>query len=186
HPIYTAAERHGLPVAIHPGTEGRGITTPCTSAGYPSRYVEWHTNLALNYMAHLVSMVAEGVFVKFPRLRMVFLEGGAAWAPPILWRLDKNYKALRSECPWLADLPSVYVKQHFRFGTHGLERPDDPARLWSFLRAMGAERLLMYGSNYPCRDLETLQESVALLTAEASVRRRIVFENAQELYRVPV
>ena len=25
HPIYEACERHGLPIAMHPGTEGMGI-----------------------------------------------------------------------------------------------------------------------------------------------------------------
>lgn len=185
HPIYAAAERLGLPVAIHTGTEGLGIANPPTAAGWPSTYLEFYTCQPQNLAAHLTSLVTEGVFVKFPHLRIVFLEGGAAWAPPFLWRLDKNYKALRSECPWLTDLPSVYVKRHFRFGTHGLERPDDPAPLWSFLRALGAERLLLYGSNYPRWDLEAPQDTLVLQTAEAPVRRRIAYENARELYRLP-
>ena len=60
HPIYAAAERMGLAVAIHPGTEGRSITTPPTSAGYPARRLEWHTNLSLNYMAHAVELPLRG------------------------------------------------------------------------------------------------------------------------------
>jgi predicted TIM-barrel fold metal-dependent hydrolase len=38
HPIYEAAERHGLPVAIHPGTEGAGTADTPTPAGRPTRY----------------------------------------------------------------------------------------------------------------------------------------------------
>ena len=33
HPIYEAAERNGLPVAIHPGVEGRSITGPAHRRG---------------------------------------------------------------------------------------------------------------------------------------------------------
>src|SRR5690606_5322649 len=45
HPIYAAAEKARVPVAIHPGTEGRGIAGPPTPAGYPTRYFEWHNIL---------------------------------------------------------------------------------------------------------------------------------------------
>ena len=45
HPIYEAAERHGLPVAVHPGAEGRAISGQPTAAGWVSKYIEWHTCL---------------------------------------------------------------------------------------------------------------------------------------------
>jgi predicted TIM-barrel fold metal-dependent hydrolase len=66
HPIYAAAVEHNLPVAIHPGSEGVGLAYPLTPAGYPSTYFEFHTGLVANYIGHLISLVAEGVFVKFP------------------------------------------------------------------------------------------------------------------------
>lgn len=40
HPIYSAAVEHDLPVAIHPGNEGVGITGPPNATGYPSSYIE--------------------------------------------------------------------------------------------------------------------------------------------------
>ncbi len=67
HPIYAAAVEQGLPVAIHPGTEGVGLSGAPTAAGYPSSYLEWHTGLVGSFMAHLISLVTEGVFVKFQR-----------------------------------------------------------------------------------------------------------------------
>ncbi|MCL4508014.1 MAG: hypothetical protein M1296_00650 [Chloroflexi bacterium] len=39
-PIYEAAERNGLPVAIHPGTEGASVAGPPTAAGFPHFYLE--------------------------------------------------------------------------------------------------------------------------------------------------
>src|SRR5690554_2384243 len=53
HPIMEAAERNGLPIAVHPGTEGRGIAGPPTPSGYPTRYMEWHNILPTNYMTHV-------------------------------------------------------------------------------------------------------------------------------------
>ncbi len=97
HPIYEAAAELGLPVALHPGTEGRGITGPPTGVGWPRNYLEWHTNLSQTYMAHLTSLVCEGVFEKFPTLHFVCLEGGLAWLPHLMWRMDKNWKALRTQ-----------------------------------------------------------------------------------------
>ena len=47
YPIYEACERHGLPLAIHPGTEGMGINQQPTP-GYPTHYVEWHCAMSLS------------------------------------------------------------------------------------------------------------------------------------------
>ena len=38
-----------VPVAIHPGTEGRGIAGPPTPSGHPTRYFEWHNILPTNF-----------------------------------------------------------------------------------------------------------------------------------------
>ncbi len=62
HAIYEAAERNGIPVGIQPGGEGRGISPAVTNAGYPTRYFEWHNVLPISYIAHLNSLVCEGVF----------------------------------------------------------------------------------------------------------------------------
>ena len=66
HPIYEACTRHNLPLALHLGGEGAGMSPPSTAVGHPSTYFEWYAAIPQNYMAHITSMVTEGVFEKFP------------------------------------------------------------------------------------------------------------------------
>ena len=90
-------------------------------------------------MAHLVSLVVHGIFERLPDLRVILLEGGVAWLPGILWRLDTNWRGLRAETPWLERRPSEVVRQHIRFTTQPLEHTDgDDELLWRMLEAAGA------------------------------------------------
>ncbi|MCU6794452.1 amidohydrolase [Paenibacillus sp. WQ 127069] len=182
HPIYEAAERHGLPIAVHPGTEGTGGTGAPTSAGYPTRYIEWHTNLSQMFMAQLTSVVCEGVFVKFPNLKLVLLEGGIAWLPHLMWRLDKNYKALRAQVPWLTRLPSEYIRDHCFLSTQPIEEPDNPKDLIRLFDMMDAENILMFSSDYPHWDFDAPDAILKRLSLEA--RKKIFYENAKKLYKL--
>lgn len=179
HPIYDACERHGLPLAIHPGTEGMGINHQPTP-GYPTHYIEWHCTMSLAFQAHLVSMLTEGIFERFPTLRVVFVEGGVAWLAPLLWRLDAYWKALRAEVPWVRRPPSEYVRDHVRFGTQPLERPDDDRHLLALFEMMEAERLLMFSSDYPHWDFDSPARALPRLTE--ATREAIFSANARSLY----
>jgi len=181
-PIFEAAARNGLQVAIRTGTEGLGTSNPPTSAGWPSYAIEWRACQPQNLMAHLVSLVTEGVFVAYPDLRVILLDGGAAWLPPLLWRLDKNFKSMRAECPWLTELPSVYLLRHIRFTTHRLERPESPDALWTYLAMMDGAHSLLYASGYPAWDMEEPSECQVLKSARPDARQRIARDNARDLY----
>jgi predicted TIM-barrel fold metal-dependent hydrolase len=182
HPIYEAAERNGLPVALHPGAEGGGSSTAPTAAGYPSRYIEWHTCLSQMFMAHLVSIVTEGVFVKYPNLKLVLVEGGVSWLPALMWRLDKNYKALRSTVPWLKKLPSEYIRDHCYLTTQPIEEPENPKHLADLFNMFDAENMLLYSSDYPHWDFDDPRMILRQLSPEA--RRKIFYENAKRLYKL--
>jgi predicted TIM-barrel fold metal-dependent hydrolase len=182
-PIYEAAVAHNLPVAIHPGNEGNGVSGAPTPAGYPGSYLEWHTNLVSTYIAHLVSLLVEGTFVKFPSLRVLLLEGGVSWMPPILWRLDKNWKGLRQTVPWLDRPPSEYASDHILLSTQPIEEPDRPEHFKSILEMFDAGRMLVFSSDFPHWDGDT--PDFAARSFPRELRSRVMSETARELYGLP-
>lgn len=181
YPIYEACEKFGLPFAIHPGTDGMGINVQPTP-GYPTHYIEWHTCLSLGFQAHLVSFLTEGVFERFPRFKIVLVEGGVSWLAPLMWRLDAEYKALRFEVPWLKRKPSEYLRDHVRITSQPLERPDKDKHLLQILEMMDAEHILMFSSDYPHWDFDSPTRAFPALPDP--LRKRIFFENAREFYKL--
>jgi predicted TIM-barrel fold metal-dependent hydrolase len=182
HPIYAAAAAHDLPVAIHPGSEGVGISGAPTAAGYPTTYFEWHTGLVGSYIAHLISLVTEGVFQKFPTLKFVLIEGGVSWLPPLLWRFDKNWRALRMTAPWLDRPPSEVVAEHVLLTTQPLEEPEEPGHFHRMLEMFDAGRMLMFSTDFPHWDGDT--PDFAARAFPPALRPRVMSETARELYRL--
>ncbi|SFL56352.1 Predicted metal-dependent hydrolase, TIM-barrel fold [Paenibacillus sp. 1_12] len=180
-PIYEACNKHNLPLAIHPGTDGMGINVQA-SPGYPTHYIEWHTSISLAFQSHLISFLTEGVFEKFPQFRVVLVEGGVSWLPALLWRLNAEYKALRSEVPWVTKRPSEYVRDHVRITSQPLERPDDDKQLLQILEMMDAEHILMFASDYPHWDFDSPKFAFPKLPEQ--LRQRIYYENAKQFYRL--
>jgi uncharacterized protein len=184
HPIYQAAAEHHLPVSMHPGSEGVGVSGAPTAAGYPTSYLEWHTGLVGSYMAHLISLVSEGVFQKFPTLRFVLIEGGVMWLPPLLWRFDKNWKALRVMAPWLDRPPSEIVRDHILLTTQPIEEPDRSEHFRQMLDMHDFTHNLMFSSDFPHWDGDT--PDFTARSYHAGLRARVMFQTAMEFYHLPV
>jgi predicted TIM-barrel fold metal-dependent hydrolase len=181
-PIYEACERYGLPVAIHPTAEALGINAPA-SPSYPTTYMEWSVGLTLSVQAHLISFITEGVFERYPGLKLVLVEGGCAWLPTLLWRLDTSWKGLRDEVPWVKKLPSTYVKDHVRVTSQPLVAPDNTEHLLQNLEMMDAENILMFASDYPHWDFDSPTRAFPKLPEQ--MKQRIFYENAKQLYKLP-
>lgn len=181
YPIYAAAERHRLPVAVHPNSiDGILRTGPATAGGTPAYYVEWHTGLTQVFQANLISLVCQGVFERFPGLRVLITEGGFAWLPDVLWRMDKNWRGLRDELPWLRKPPSEYVFDHVRFTTQPFIEPPKREHVAHLCDMIQAERILLFSTDYPHWDFDDPVRALAALPA--NVRERVFAENALDLY----
>ena len=181
-PIFEAAAECGLPVAIHSGGEGMGLAAPPGGAGMPTFYIEWHTlGSAGSIMAHLVSLVCHGVFERLPTLKVLLMEGGIAWLPGILWRLDTNWRGLRSETPWLERKPSEVMREHVRFTTQPLEHTDGRDELlFEMLEAAGAPDILCFASDYPHWDFD--DPAFMLKRLPEAWRDKVLHDNAAALY----
>jgi uncharacterized protein len=180
HPIYEACTRHDLPLALHIGGEGTGISSPATAVGHPTTYFEWYGSLPQSYMAHIMSMVTEGVFERFPTLRVVLYDAGVFWLPHVMWRFDKNWKAQRSETPWVKQPPSRYILDHFYLTSYPLEAAPRPEYLHRVLDMIDGERTLLFSSNYPDWALGDPFDMIRDLPER--MRQRVMFENAVSVY----
>lgn len=180
-PIYAAATRHELPILMHgSGAEGMFPGAPATAGGVPSTYVERYVGMPQIAQASVASLVFEGAFERFPRLRISFVEWGFSWLAPLLWRMDKAWRGLRVETPWVRKPPSEYVFEHLRFTTEPLDEPSEVRHLHELLEMIQAERTLMFSTDYPHWDNDT--PAFVLGKMPAKIRDRVAAENARELF----
>jgi predicted TIM-barrel fold metal-dependent hydrolase len=178
-PIFEAAVRNGLPVGIHFGG-GRG-RNPLTASGWPSFYIEDHTAMAQAFQAQVVSMVVEGLFERFPALRVVLIEGGFGWLPSLMWRLDKHWARLRDEVPHLTRPPSEYVREHMWVTTQPVEEPPDPQDLLAVFDEMGGTDRVMFSTDYPHWDFDDPSRAIRP-RLDPDTRAQIFGGNAMALY----
>ncbi|WP_436348380.1 amidohydrolase family protein [Natronorubrum sp. FCH18a] len=179
-PVYEAAEKHDLPVAIHTSNDGAGLSSPATP-GQPTNYFSWHNMIPAGYMGHVNSLIVEGVFDEFPGLTFVCVEGGFAWVPHLMWRMDKNWKGLREQAPWLENPPSRYIRDHVRFTTQPVAEPENDDHLLQILEMMHADETLMFSADYPHWDTDD-PRLILPNDTPTSFRDRIMHGNAQDVY----
>jgi hypothetical protein len=178
-PIYEACEAHGLPVMCHAfGSYGQ----PITGTGWPSFYLEDHIGPAQAMQANIISLVAEGVFDRFPRLKVVSVENGMGWLPSLMWRLDAAWRLLKAEVPHLQRKPSDYVQEHIYATTQPMEEPHQPAQFFEMLEHLGGlVDHVLFASDYPHWDSDDADGAFPVhLSPELS--RKFYFANAAALY----
>ena len=144
-PIYETAVRHGLPVCIHAGSAMRHAPTP---NGWPTHHAHDYVGQTAGFEGQLLSLMGEGVFVKFPDLRVVLAESGVSWLPAFLWRAIKSWRGLRGEAPWFVDSPGDLVRRHVRFTIQPFDAPDAHA-VAKTLDHIGDDGILLFASDFP-------------------------------------
>jgi predicted TIM-barrel fold metal-dependent hydrolase len=151
-PLYEEAEKLGCALAVHVGClHHMGLDSFATY--YPAHALGHPFSLMIQASA----MLAHGVFDRFPRLRVAFLEGGATWVPFMMDRLDRSYHDghmqldLNGELiggPKQGEKASDYFKKHLREGRIfvGFDCDDDGLNT---AVAKGGRQSFLFGSDFP-------------------------------------
>ena len=178
-PIFEAAAHYGLPIGMHIGGEAGHAPS---AGGWPSFYLEDHHGLIHSMQAQVTSMILEGVFERFPNLKIICIEGGFAWAPTLAWRLDAHWRKMRAEVPEVKQPPSSYMRTNIWWSSQPMEEPERPEELRKVLDWMGWDRLL-FASDYPHWDFDDPERAFPIRLSEAE--RRAVFRgNAEGVYKL--
>jgi predicted TIM-barrel fold metal-dependent hydrolase len=182
-PIYEAAEKFDLPLALH-GAPSRGL-----GFDHFNEFVKVHAlEHAVPQFIHITDMIFSGVFDRFPKLRVAFLEAGASWVPWMMDRLDYEYESIfgTGVRARLRKKPSQYFTEgeNMWFSLELEERRG----LKYTVDAIGSERLF-YASDYPHEPKEgemkhELEEFLEDETFSHEARQNIVYNNAMKFYRL--
>lgn len=174
-PFWAAAEALGMPVSLHLVTDKKPLKLDMTT----------ETISAVDAMRSLANMVFSGLFLRFPRLKVISAENDAGWAGYFVEKMDYLFQEPRRNV--LRDfaikgkgmLPSDYIKRNVAF-TFIYDRSGVEARHW-----FGVENL-MWSSDYP-HNASTWPNSQATLDylfegVEESERQLMVAGNAERMY----
>lgn len=176
-PIYRLAERLGLPIGIHAGSAYRYAPTP---VGWPSHYVEDYIAQSAAFETQLQSMIAEGVFAKFPDLKVVAIESGLTWLSGYIWRADKTWKGVRAEVPWVTKAPSEIIRSHVRFTVQPIDAADEREAIARLVDHMKSDSLFLFSTDYPHWQFD--EDAALPPELPDELFRKIVSENALATY----
>ncbi|MET4428759.1 amidohydrolase family protein [Mycolicibacterium sp. 624] len=180
-PVWSAATKHDITVSCHL-SRSHFEELPTPPVGFPSYNHDFMTTYSLLAANQVMSLIFDGVFDRFPTLRIVFVEHAFTWILPLMWRMDAIYEKRKS---WM-DIkrkPSEYVKDHIKFTTQPLDYPQDKTELSRTFEWMECEKILLYSSDYPHWTFDDPRWLVKHLPEHA--REAIMFRNGIQTYKLP-
>lgn len=184
HPIHAAAAAAGLPIVIDAETDSTLDVLTNPTAGRASTYTDVYALASQPISTHLVSLIAQGVFERWPGLKVFVVGAGVTWITPMLWRFDTDFKAFRRDAPALSMLPSEYVHRNVRIGTYPLDRLQTPERLQDYLSVQPElEDVLCYASGFPAVDRDVPADLERWLPS--AWLPKVLEGNARDTFRWP-
>lgn len=181
-PIYQAAAECDLPIAFH-GIEALiHDNYPLRVAHFPTLMQVHSMGFTFTAMLQVMSVVCEGIPVRFPTLDFCVLEAGITWIPFIMYRLDTAYRQYRTELPILEKKPSDYIRDWY-FGTHELEAMPRRGDLTKIIQLYQGEERTMWASDWPHLERD-LVAGLLNYDLDDDLRRKILGENATRFFRL--
>lgn len=181
--VWKTIQDNDITITLHVGADNswdpvplsfynNGSEVPPHKEGDAPRDALAYMGISYNAELFLASMIFDGVFDRFPLLRIGVVELGASWIISWMKHLDQSYRAFRrlQDLSGVKILPSEYVQKHIKITPF-------PGEDIGWLLESGASDLLMFASDYPHHegtdDPITRFEKTMLETSE---------ENKQKFY----
>ena len=185
-PLWAAASAAGLAIHFHIGsgdTAGSYSPERVAAHGPASAYAYTSVELFLKNGLQVADLLTSGVPARFPDLRFVSVESGVGWIPFVLEAVDHSYLEGRIDRSSEWDLlPSEYFARQV-YACYWFEH----AATHEMLGVLPVERIL-FETDFPHPTClfgnvrERIDASLADVTP--SVRRRILWDNAADLYGI--
>ena len=179
-PVWELLQDLDVPFATHEFLGLRG--TSFGSERFRS-YVEWHSVVhPFEAMGASVSMIVHGVFERFPRLRVAYMEAGCGWLPSWLHRIDEHLELASLEFPELTMSATEYFKRNCWISTEC----EDPF-VADVVRWLGDDHIV-FESDFPHPDSKFPEATRHFLDLEGlsdESKRRILWDNPVDFYRFP-
>jgi len=178
HPLWEEAQRLDVPISTH-----GGLSFPHLGLDLAANFTVAHTlEHPFAQMRQLVSMIFEGIFELFPKLRFGCLECGIGWVPWLMDRMDEELERKGQYSPRCKLKPSEY----FRNGNIFFAAEVGETALPLTLQALRPD-VVIWASDYPHeRDQRDFKDDIPTLIGRGdipdAVKRQIFFDNPLRFY----
>ncbi len=193
-PIYQAAVDNDLVVTSHVGTFYQQMS-PLHQGTRTWTELVGISAVSIS-MAYVGSMILQGLFDKFPTLRVIVKEGGFWWLPEFMARADDYYlshpgdiklteRKLEAGEQFLGKLPSEYFDSNIRFSSQPVCFPRNPKHFKLLMELCRGEDMLLYSSDWPHATFDPLNWAFDPSISEEG-RKKILSDNARNWFRRPL
>ena len=187
-PLWEVACELDLPISFHIGSgnmEMGLLQNKMAAYGKMAAFTELSVNIFLRNGIQLNDLIMSGVLARYPKIKFISVESGIGWIPFALEALDYQFQgnSVVEDRPEFDMLPSQYFARNI-YACYWFEQIA-PRRL---VDKVGVDNILfetdfphptsLYGEEVHARIKGGLSD------CEESVRRKILWENAQKLYKV--
>jgi uncharacterized protein len=189
--VRTLAVHHNAHMKIYRALEERGLALAFHSAINPgepvfknlNRFASVHAlGFPFYHILHMTNWVTNGLSERFPKLPVIWIEGGLAWVPFLMQRLDHEYMLRSSEYPLLKKKPSDYMRAMY-YASQPMEADNLRALACTF-EMINAETQLLYASDYPHWDFDVPSRIWDLPFLSEKAKHNILGGNAARLFKL--
>ena len=177
--IYRALEERGLALCFHSAINPMEPVFKSLN-----RFASVHgLGFPFYNILHVTNWVTNGLGERFPKLPVIWIEGGLAWIPFLMQRLDHEFMLRNSEYPLLKKKPSDYMRDMY-YASQPMETVDQRG-LQCTLEMINAETQLMYASDYPHWDFDLPSTIWDLPFLSERAKHNILGGTAARIFKLP-